>query len=160
MSTPVFIAGQYTGTLGGAEIGMTREGYHIRVQMHEAQMQTDEGGQSNIDGTDQGGDVTVTLDWCEYDKVYAALTTQSPALTGMPLANVGKLSSTLSQALVLTPIAGLSATAKTFTATKARVVTDIDFMINSKIRTGPLTLRLLPDFSLSSANYGRTHVWS
>lgn len=158
MAAPVFIAGQHTATLGGSPIGMTKAGFHLRTTLHEDPIQTDEGGQTTLDAVNAGGDVYCMLDWCEYTKVITAIQSQI-ADDGQFQSLIGTLKSAIANALVLTPVAGLGNT-RVLTATKAVVVTDLDFVIARKLREGPLTLRLQPDLALSGTDYGRAYKWA
>jgi len=174
MAAPGFVAGSYSAVLGSAAIGTTRDGFHFRGAMHRDPIVVDEYGASEVDNVDSGGDVEITLDWCDYAAVAAALgVSQNAVLSGLPATNVGKLGSAMAQTLTLTPAswttAGTAGPAGTpivaaaysgiFYAKLAQVVTDISFMLNHKMRNGPLTLKLLPDLSGTSANLGRTHKW-
>ncbi len=158
MAAPVFIAGQYTATLGAAPIGMTRAGFHLATTIHEDPIQTDEMGQTTVDAVNAGADTLCTLDWCEYSKVLTALATQITS-DGQFQSLVGSLKSLIANVLVLTPVSGLGNTL-VFTATKAVVVSNVEYSISRGLRQGPLTLALRPDLSLSGTDYARAYKWA
>lgn len=155
-----FIAGHYAATWNGTSIGTTREGFHLKETLHDEHILTDDGGDAPVDGVQRGTECMITLDYVEYDSIKPALYAQ----TGTPgdvMTNVGKLLTTLAKSLVLTAKAGTSAATvvgaiATLTATKAIVVSDIDTLMASKLRQGPITLRLLPDSASANKAYTTT----
>ena len=156
-AAPGFTAGQFTGQLDDNPIGMTKQGFRIASTLHEDIIQTDEGGQAILDSVNAGADVFVTLDWCEYTKVVAAIGGQITD-DGQFMDKIGTLKNADAMELVLTPVAGLGNT-KLFRGYKALIVTNLEYMINRGLRQGPLTMRLSPDFSLSGADAGRHYKW-
>lgn len=158
MAAPEFIAGQYTATLGGDPIGMTKQGFRLQATIHEDPIQTDEMGQTTVDAVNAGADVLCMLDWCEYQKVMDAIANQITS-DGQFQDKIGTLKSLDSVSLVLTPVAGLGNT-RVFTATAATVVTNLEYAISRKLREGPLTLALRPDLALSGTDYGRCYKWT
>jgi hypothetical protein len=148
-----FIAGPYTAQYnGGDNIGRTENGFRIRVTVHEEPIRTDDGGDSIIDGVNRGADTIVELDYVEYEKIKAAMFASGPVAEGAPLTNVGKLCTSLAKALVLTPVAGTTATG-TYTFHKALVRGDINILLASRLKKGPLSFLCYPDPANSNKAY-------
>ena len=162
MAAPFLIAGMCTATFNGIDIGLTAKGFSFHAKMHSDPIHGDMGGSTPLDEIEMGGEVEVTLDSIEYDKMIAVVAAtagaDNPVWSGTPMDNVGKLLSNRAKALILTPVAGRGAT-KRLTATKAVCTSDIEFMMNNGLKQGPVTFKLLPDTSLVGADYGRTHKW-
>lgn len=158
-----FIAGAFTATWDGTSIGATREGFRIRETFHDQKIMDDAFGEAPANALQQGVEVFVTLDYIEYDlikpAIIAAMGTQ-----GSMKAKVGFLMSGLAKVLVLTPTAGTPAavTASPWTAEvsytfhKAIIEGDIDTLLSSKLRQGPVTFRCYPDPGTTPANKAYT----
>lgn len=148
----MFVAGPYSATYNGHTIGMTENGFNIRETVHEEVINTNDGGQTPIDAIQMGNDTIVEIDnYVEYDKIKAAIYSQ--IVQGQPLANVGKLVSSLSAVLVLTPMLTTTPPMSTYTFTLASVNGDIRTLLSSHLRKGPITFRVLPDPDISNKTY-------
>jgi hypothetical protein len=152
-----FIAGHFIGhfSLGdlsaGANyynIGGTREGFTEEVAVHHQPVISDRGGESQVDGIQQGSDMTLRLDYIEYDKIKPFLFIQEPE--GRVYNNVGLTLTSLAGVLVLTPIAGTSAAADIGAGNsrmyyRAIIESNIPVLLASKLRQGPCTFRCFPE---------------
>jgi hypothetical protein len=155
----MFIAGPYTATYApagstsggsvGTDIGRTREGFTESIEYHHQPIQTDAGGESQVDGVQLGVDHLVRLDYVDYDLVKAAIHAVEPE--GKVYDNVGKLLTSLAGPLVLTPVAGTTAAASggTHTFHKA-IIENAEILFSSRLRQGPLTFRCFPDPTVSN----------
>jgi hypothetical protein len=153
-----FVSGQFTSSFtpaGGsaASIGQTRRGFEVMESLHSTPIKTDEGGESVQDAINMGSSVQVRVDWVEYAAVKAAMYAAHPQ--GSSRTNVGKLMSALSGQLVLTPLAGTPAAAATgaWTFYLCYVESDINFLLGSGLREGPITFRCLPDPAHTNLHY-------
>ena len=162
----MFIAGHYTATYdplgptsGGtsASIGATRDGFHLRETLHDQPINADYAGEVPVDAINQGAEVSVTLDYIEYDLILPALYAHSAA--GQGLNNVGQSLVALSGLLTLTPASGTPAygnSALPYIFDKAIVSSDIDTLLASKLRQGPITFHCYPDPAHSNQAYRRS----
>lgn len=151
-----FVAGHYTATWSGSDIGTTRDGFRLREIHHAEMIVVDEGGDVPVDGVIRGTEALVQLDWVEYTKIKAALYAQ--AAQGNILASVGLLMSGKAATLVLSAASGTPAflvvgAIKTLTATKAIIESDIEQILAARLNQGPATFRLLPDSGASNVAY-------
>lgn len=142
------IAGHYDATWDGDDIGSTRDGFRLRETMHAEMILDDEYGDAPVDGVNRGCEVLITLDYIDYDLVkdaiYAHVGTE-----GDVLSNVGKLLTGLAKTLVLTAKTGTPAASgiATLTADKAIIVSDVETLLASRLRQGPITFRCFPNSS-------------
>lgn len=149
-----YVAGHYTITLGGTDLGSTENGYNIVTHLHEVPINDDEFGEGAADGIQAGADYEIEFTGIEWPKVKAALGVATTAI-GNTNDNVGKLMSGLAQTLIITPVAGTpaAATGNTLTATKAIVVSDYNWNAGYQLRKVPVRLHLYPDTSASNKAY-------
>lgn len=149
-----YVAGHYTATWNGSDIGSTEDGYHIRARQHEQGVKDDAFGEADADAVDAGTDYEIEFTSIEWTLIKAALAARgaSGATLGDVNAQVGILLSTLGKSLVLTPASGTSAAASgnTLTATKAVIVGDYSWNDSYQYRKIPATFHLYPDVSVSN----------
>jgi hypothetical protein len=142
--------------------GDTENGIEIVQTNYYQKVVADSFGDSMPDGVQRGADCILRFNWIEYDKLVAAGLpfVQVPLIGGGTNANCGKLLSALAGTLEMTPISGTGAytqfvaqygNGKSLFATLAIPETDISFMLNNRVRTGPLVIRCLPDPNQSEA---------
>lgn len=148
-----FVAGAYTATWNAASIGATENGFTVENENHIQPITIDEFGDSIVDGVNQGTSVTVRLDFVEYTLIKVAMTASH--VIGAPKTNVGKTMVSLAQPLVLTPVAGTPAATDggTWTFHKCVVEGNVDVLLSSKHRKGPITFRCYPDSGNSNKTY-------
>lgn len=147
-----FVAGSFTAKFkpaGGAfaGIGRTEEGFEIENVPHVQPIVTDDMGQAQVNGVNQGLDVLVTFSGAEYDLIEPLLFATHPQ--GEANTNVGQLQSDLAGQLVLTPVAGTPAATllgagKSYVFPLAYSEGNMRLLCSSKWRRGPVTLRCLP----------------
>lgn len=143
----MLIAGHYSATYGGSDIGSSREGFNHDDQLLDQPVVDDEFGSAPCDGIQDGCITMANLDYIHYDKILSALYTQL-GTAGDVAANVGKPLTSLAKELVLTAKAGTNAAAisgRTRTYTKAIVGTNLRVLMGSKLRQGPCTFKCFPD---------------
>lgn len=143
------IAGHYTCTWNGAGIGSTREGFHITTRHFHQPVIDDAFGEMQADGIQQGADVIIELDYIDYDSIATALFAQEGA-EGAGNAKVGYTLTSLSHALVLTPVAGTpAATLSTpgYNFPLAIIAEDMEVLAASKLRQGRCRFRAFPNAS-------------
>lgn len=154
-----YIAGHFTfkwsPTWGSAgytftDVGSTKDGFNLRVSQHEQNIHDDAFGDAIPDMINEGQDHILQLTWIEYDKLIAGGLPFVQTPKGFVNSNVGKTLSSLSGAIEATPVPGTPAatvlgTGKSYLFFTCVPITDIEFMLNSKAREGPLTIRCLPD---------------
>lgn len=147
------ISGAYSATLGGTSIGSTEEGFRLIGRQHWEPILSDDFGEAPVDGVQRGVTYTIQFMAQEYSLIKAAYARQLSAL-GESKTHVGKLLSGLAQTLVMTAVAGTPAAGAgliaTLTATKAICVSDIELLLSSKLRKGPVTFHLFPDPEVSN----------
>ena len=157
------IAGAYTATYtpagGSAGSAFTSEtGFHLIETMHHQNVADDAYGDVPVDGIQQGCTVMVRFEYIDYDLVLPAIYAQNTQ--GSSNANVGKTLSGLAGLLLLTAVTGTPAHATglgiTYTFYKAIVVGDLDTLLSSKLRKGPLTFQCFPDPGHSNLPYAVT----
>lgn len=151
MALDTFIAGRYSGTYNSVDVGVTEEGYEVQ-QDAKAQLisPSDAYGDAIIDFIYRGGDCYLQFE----SKAYKAgsITPFWPfGAIGLMVATagpIGRLASDIAAAMVLTSVSGTPAVASpaTLTGTKAILAPNnpARLMFNSKLRTVPVRLLLLP----------------
>lgn len=159
MALATIAAGRYTATYAAAALGLTRRGYELDVQHLEDMVQETDGyGSMIIDGIYRGMNAsmdTVFLEW-----VAGVLTALFPwdavpatGAGGLTPGIIGRLSSDVGGALVLSDVTGTPADNKpaTLTAPKAKTMENFPVRINfdSSHRIIPWRARFLPDDSVN-----------
>lgn len=151
-----FITGHFTAKYNGSDLGESEQGWEI-VEGHLVEdIITDSGGDAPVDGVQRGTRVEIRATYVEYDSIKAALYRANPR--GATFTNVGKLYTNLAARLILTPVAGTTAetelgVGKSIVFTKAIVVSDINTLLATRHRKGPITFRCYPDSSNSNKVY-------
>lgn len=144
-----FIAGHYSATWNGNNIGTTERGFRLQITNHHEPILTDDFGEAIRDAVQRGVDYRLTLDYVEYDLIKPVIASQ--AGTFGTVSKAGYRLSDLSKQLVLTATAGTSAAVAgniaTLTAPRAIIVSDTDVLLANSVRKGPLSFLLLPDSS-------------
>jgi len=163
MAAPSIIAGHYTATWNGVDIGTTTDGFRLQETHHHENIMVDDFGDVPIDGINRGTESRITLEFVEYARVIDAINAQIGAITDQGTTNtqVGQTLVSLAQQLVLTAVVGTPADSfvksiKTLTAVKAIIVTDFEIVMAARHRKGPLTFQLFPD-PTSGKSYTLTH---
>lgn len=155
------MAGRYSATFAGGDVGITADGYNIQQDTELEDIgETDAYGLTVIDGVFRGGQC-----FCDYrSKEYKAGSLAATWPYGGTLAGagvlgilinpgagntpIGILASSLAKAFVLTSTAGTPAATSpsTLTATQALLArnSNLALMFNSKLREVPTRLRFYP----------------
>lgn len=151
-----FIAGAFTVSWNGTDIGMTERGIRIQNIVHEEPIHADAAGDVPVDAVEQGVEVIVELDSIEYTKIENALKAVSNTMGG-GFVNAGLLRSTLAKQLICAPIAAYagstaatsaySESAKTFTFPLTSIADNFEVLLSSKLRKGPLRFKAYPNVS-------------
>lgn len=154
----MYVAGHFRGwwsTAGGnsgggyTDIGSTREGFRLITTFHAQPVISDKSGEGWIDGVSQGADNILRCDYIDYDLI-AAAAGQTTGTIGKTYDNVGKLLTAIAGTLALKAAAGTTAETEqgagnAYIFYRAVVMDDLEILLASKLRQGPLTFRLLPD---------------
>lgn len=151
-----FIAGQFTGTLGGSSLGILEDGWRLRWQwLKEMIDRTDAYGDSPIDAIQRG--VSVNISGIFKETLAKVITAVSPYNSYAPTGSsafahptVGVLDTSLVATLVLTAVAGTPAasTPTSLTAAGAIQSTDaVDQLWGPTLRKTPFNFQLYPYLS-------------
>jgi len=178
MPLGTFIAGPYAGTYNAGALGLTQDGFEVRLRAeHELIADSDVYGQSVIDMVYRGGNCLVSMLGIEFGKMgnksaiwpYGAI--NNTTLGSVPafgfMGTVGRLAvgSSMIKAFVLTAISGTTAAASPATMTANQAIqadgAEAQYMMTSRNRVVPLTLRLLPYTTTDPAGMptGTYEVW-
>lgn len=136
-------------------LGETKKGIRWVTRKHMRPIQSDRGGQSRVNGIDQGLDVDLTIEWIEYDLAVKALATWGESASSTtfqaitPYRNVGKLVTTLGGDLFAVPVQGTGnatnvGAAKCYRFMMAFPVNDFADLLSSDLREGPLHFACFP----------------
>lgn len=160
MALGTLIAGRYSATYNAVDVGMTRQGHEVEVQLKQENIEeTDLFGLSFIDAIIRGGDAFYNAVFREYKAGSISVLTRPFGGTIGLMQNAtypaGRLFSDVAQALVLTATAGTPAAAApaTLTASKALLAENypVKIVFDSRLRELPVRMRLGP--YLSTADY-------
>lgn len=158
MPLGTFIAGPYTSTYASTSLGLTQDGFMVRLRPEkELVNQSDIYGDTILDAVYRGGNCTVSLIGIEFSAMnakggvwpFGEANNSSVAAMGF-LGTVGfmDVASSMFKALVLTAVAGTTAasTPATMTASQAIMAeqSETEYQMTSRLRTVPLTMRLYP----------------
>ena len=143
-TTYSFVAGHYTATWNGSNIGTTRDGFGITDTFHVERINIDEYGDAPIDGVQRGVSTSVELDFAEYPLILGALYGQNNGSQGQANNTVGQLIGTLAKPLILTPAGGTGTGSSAWTFTRAIIDNSIRIMLQTKNRQGPVQFTILP----------------
>lgn len=158
---PTTIAGAYSVTWGGADLGNTEDGFTIRVIPHYEEVRTDASGEAILNKINLGADIFIDFTWLEYNKMLAA-TPFAPQLTqtlAVPTNMVNKVSNKLlafAKVLVMTPLVLGGNAAKVYTAYLAVPVSDVNLMLSSGFTRGGITFQCFPDDANASKTLSST----
>ena len=147
-----YISGNYDLTLGGQDIGETRDGVHLIIRHYGEPITGDDFGQSVQEVIYLGGDVFVTFELLEYDTALAQSIFLPHATEGL-IGQVGEqaVQSSNTKALLLTDINSTPAATKPATLTVPEAILaedfDVDLLFSPRLRTVPVRMRALPNSS-------------
>lgn len=146
-----YVSGHYNATYGGTSIGSTEQGFRIHLRQHEVGVKDDAFGEGDADMIQAGADYEIELIAIEYGLFKTAMGVQTGGV-GNTNNNVGKLLSSLSNTLILTPVALTPAATygQTCTATVATLIGDIDWNNSYNLRKINARFRCLPDSTASN----------
>ena len=179
MSQPwSFIAGHYDVYMGAAGVaeseggdvvfgdsvflGTTKSGIGKNLDFSDTPIMVDEGGRSfGVNATDDGAQLRIQFNGVEYEKLKAAIDTrliEVAAGAGFDLhtiLNVGRpVTVGLTRSLEFVPQAGLGLDG--FTFFHCRLVTNLEYMLQTQNREGPTTWLVYPRQSSNHAVGHRT----
>ena len=147
-STSGFVAGHYTMTYDGADIGTTEQGIQFSPNIALEEIRTDELGDVVVDGMYSGYNVNLTIELIKWDA--AGIDKIGwPMGSGVPglLDGIGKPMSDFAKVLILTPVAGVNSLSKTYTCPLAVPFGDHGgFQLNTKLKRMRANIRLLPQY--------------
>ena len=162
MSLGSFIAGPYTSAFNSSSLGLMQDGFEVSIRPEEELVnQSDIYGDSVIDSVYRGGNCMLSMIGLEFSTLFTKsapwpfgdLNTSSlPAFGFMGIVGRMAMGSSLTAALVLTSVNTTTlgttplASPATMTASAAKVAegTDLRYLMTSRLRTLPLTMRLFP----------------
>lgn len=181
MPLGTFIAGPYNGTYNAEALGLTEDGFEIRLRAEKELInQTHLYGDSVIDAVYRGGNCLIAFVVSEFAKVQTlgALWPYGPANSSTTsavtpavgygfLGTIGRcdVGSSIYKAMVLTAVAGTTAAASPATMTASQVIKaeaqDTQYMLAPRHRKTPLVLRAYPYTVTNPAGYatGTYEVW-
>ena len=152
----MFMTGHFYAALDGYPLGETEQGWELNEVHLVEDIVTDSGGDAPVDGVMRGTRVEARCTYVEYDKIVDALYYANPS--GQGYQNVGALMSDLAGELVLTPVAGTPAATdlgagKSLKFYRAIVLNDINTLLSTRHRKGPMSFRCYPDYTNSGVIY-------
>lgn len=154
MALATVIAGGYTATYNSVGVGQQEDGFRLRMSFASEEIRSNTYGDAVIDTVYRGGNCFLSWTAIERDSVVAkaAASPFNPYGTAMGhMGLVGRLGFGLSQPVVMTAIAGLSAASSiaTLTATNAIIDQNLSTEIQMANRASfvPLVFRLFPYLS-------------
>jgi len=165
MPLGTFIAGRMSAAYNSVDVGMTRQGHEIEVQLKADLIdETDLYGLTMVDAVMRGGDAFYNAVFREYKAGPISILTRPFGGTLGLLTNaanpIGTLLSDKAQALVLTATAGTPAalTPATLTASKAILAENYPVKIvhDSRLKELPIRMRLFPYVSGSDTIFFST----
>ena len=150
MALGTFIAGRYSGSYNGGDIGITEQGFTLSLTPHAERIaESDAYGQTLIELIFRGCDVGLILDSLEYKTASIASIWPWGSLGTMGV--IGRLGSALAQSVILTAAAGTPAASTPATATFGRSLLspgfNVNLLFNSKLRKVPIRYDVLPSDS-------------
>lgn len=152
MALATVIAGGYTATYNSVAMGQQEDGFRLRLSFAKEEIRSNTYGDSVIDAVYRGGNCFLTGIFIERASVMSAAAAVSPfnpygASPGF-MGIVGRLDFALSQSIVLTAIATLSAAASIATLTATNAIIDqnlsTEVLMANRASFLPLTFRLYP----------------
>lgn len=142
----IFIAGRYSGTYSGADVGITQNGFELEQDSDvELLNDTDAVGGTVLDWVYRGGTMFIQFESKAYKSGSIAPFWPYGALGVLGV--IGRLASDIAAAMVLTSTAGTPAVASpaSLTATKSLLAPNnpARLLFTSKVRNVPVRLQLL-----------------
>lgn len=117
--TSSFVAGHYTATYGGVDIGTTETGFELRPTYYKEDIKIDDFGDTIVDGIYRGYNLRVTFELVQWTSAgREALQFPFDLEDGGTLGTirfVGRTLKSFSEALVLTPVADINVANLTYT---------------------------------------------
>jgi hypothetical protein len=112
-----FVAGHYTVTFGGVDVGTTEAGFDITYTHFREDVKVDETGDSVVTAINRGANARVTFNLSSWNQAAIDAVTWPYSGTAGTMADVGAdmAASGIAKALVFTPIAGVNSYAKSYT---------------------------------------------
>lgn len=148
-----FIAGRYSITLNNLAIGQVKDGVRLSHQIFKQLIMGDSWGETKQDAVYRGADLTIAMELLEYNAAAVLLAIWPYAATLFDLGVIGTLDvgGSKAKSMVLTAIAGTSASATPATATFPNSILlegfPIDLLLASELRTVPWRGRVYPSNS-------------
>ena len=157
------IAGAYSVTLNGTDLGATWAGFDHIEMFHDEMIRSDPNGDAPVDGIQLGQEVEVVLTYIEYGKIVTALYSQMsppgtaqgtpgtalvPPFTFSGNTNVGVPLTYLGGKLILTLINSAIVTLttpKTRTYNNAIIRGSLNVAMASRLRKGPVRFHCFPN---------------
>ena len=143
-----FIAGPYTYTLAASSLGISEDGFRLRIANRGDAIRGDNLGASIQDFVYRGADLTLETTLQEYDAAGAQSAFWPYDAVLGEHGQAGILASSVAGALVLTAVAGTTAAAAPASLTGTLSVLPPDFNVDllfaARLRNVPLQFQLLP----------------
>lgn len=161
MALGTFVAGRYSATYSGADVGVTKDpGYELQ-QTSKVELidDTDAWAKSIIDWVYQGGDVFLQFTSREYKagSIAAFWPYGSMGVMSTAAAPIGRLASAIAGNIVLTATANTPAAAAPASLTGSLVLLapnfDARLLYYPKLREVPIRLSLLPSLSSGTTTW-------
>lgn len=158
----MFVAGQYTATIGASpvSIGQVKEGFRRTHEFFKRLITGDNFAEAKQDAVYRGGDVHVQFTLLEYDAAGTA-TLIWPYGTFGDLGVIGVLDTSVATPLILTAIAGTTAATRPATMTFPTCVLaegyPVELLFAPDLREVPLRLRCYPN-PTAGASFKKHHV--
>ena len=146
--TSNFVAGHYTATYGGADIGTTEIGFDIRKSNYKEDIRIDDFGDTIVDGIYRGYNLRVNCQLSEWpatgrETLQFVQDKEDGGVMG-DMQFIGRTERSFSEPLVLTPVADININNKTFTFPNAIPEGDSGgWNVNTKLRRVTITLLAL-----------------
>ena len=144
-----FVAGPYTSTLAASALGITENGFELTHRDEADIIRGDNLGQTDQDWVYRGGQTLLNTVLQEYDAAGALAAFWPYHATFGRHGQAGVLGSSVAAALVLTAVAGTTASAAPATLTITLAALDPGFdwrmLFAARLRNVPLRMKALPN---------------
>lgn len=144
-----FIAGPYTATYDASDLGITQDGFRWSMTPLAQRIRGDNMGDTTQDAVHRGMSFTLEMILEEYDKAGIVKLLWPFHATFGNHGQAGKLYTNLTKSLVLTAVAGTTASTVPATMTFPYAIVDPDFAntfnFEAKLRVLPVRLLILPN---------------
>lgn len=150
--TNTFVAGHYTATYGGADIGTTEVGFTIAPVFNREEIRIDDYGDAIVDGIWRGYNLRVRSQLSEWaaaarENLQFRFDKEDGGTLGQ-MQLIGQTLSKFAEPLVLTPVSGINSNNLTYTFPLAIPEPNHgSFNINTKLRKVDIDLLILPNRS-------------